>query len=80
MYIAGFRFVQEKAIDLCVEWILNEYRNNRALETSLKSRHQIQKLFDLKYINQLFINLQNEVINCNSNIIKIILLIINLYT
>lgn len=56
-----FRFVQEKTIKLCIEWILIEYRNNSKLETSLKSRHQIQKLFDLKYINQLFVGVENEV-------------------
>lgn len=54
------KFVQEKTIALCIEWILIEYRNNSALETSLKSRYQIQKLFDLKYINQLFIGIENQ--------------------
>ncbi|XP_022171790.1 conserved oligomeric Golgi complex subunit 1 [Myzus persicae] len=54
------KFVQEKTIALCTEWILIEYRNNSELETSLKSRHQIQKLFDLKYINQLFIGIENQ--------------------
>lgn len=39
-----------------------EYHSNSKLETSLKSRHQIQKLFDLKYISQLFISIENEVI------------------
>lgn len=57
-----FRFVQEKTITVCIEWILTEYHNNSELETSLKSRYQIQKLFDLKYINQLFIGIENEVI------------------
>ncbi|VVC36063.1 Hypothetical protein CINCED_3A013520 [Cinara cedri] len=54
------KFVQEKTIALCIEWILIEYRDNSVLETSLKSRYQIQKLFDLKYINQLFISIENE--------------------
>lgn len=44
-----------------------EYKDNSVLETSLKSRYQIQKLFDLKYINQLFIGIDNEV-----NIMQII--------
>lgn len=57
-----FRFVQNKTIDLCIEWILMEYYDNGVLETSLKSKHQIQKLFDLKYINQLFISIENDVI------------------
>jgi len=56
-----YRFVQEKTIALCTEWILNEYQNNSELETSLKSKHQIQKLFDLKYINQLLIGVENQV-------------------
>lgn len=57
-----FRFVQNKTIDLCIEWILMEYYDNSVLETPLKSRHQIQKLFDLKYINQIFISIENDVI------------------
>lgn len=57
-----FRFVQNKTIDLCIEWILMEYYDNGVLETPLKSRHQIQKLFDLKYINQIFISIENDVI------------------
>lgn len=56
-----FRIIQDKTIVRCIEWILMEYHNNSLLETSLKSRHQIQKLFDLKYINQLFIGIENEV-------------------
>lgn len=48
-------------IALCIEWILTEYRDNSSLETTLKSKHQIQKLFDLKYINQLFVSVENEV-------------------
>jgi hypothetical protein len=59
----NFRFVQEKTIALCIEWILTEYHDNSALETTLKSRYQIQKLFDLKYINQLFVSIENEVTN-----------------
>jgi len=59
--IFTFRFVQEKTIALCTEWLLNEYQNNSELETSLKSRHQLQKLFDLKYINQLLIGVENQV-------------------
>uniref|UniRef100_A0A2S2PYU2 Conserved oligomeric Golgi complex subunit 1 n=1 Tax=Sipha flava TaxID=143950 RepID=A0A2S2PYU2_9HEMI len=54
------KFVQEKTIALCIEWILTEYHDNSALETTLKSRYQIQKLFDLKYINQLFVSIENE--------------------
>lgn len=62
MFNIMFRFIQEKTIALCIEWILIEYRDNGVLETSLKSKYQIQKLFDLKYINQLFISIENDVI------------------
>ncbi|XP_050441293.1 uncharacterized protein LOC126846140 isoform X2 [Adelges cooleyi] len=69
------RFVQERTITLSTDWILSAYKSNSEIDVILKSRYQIQKLFDLKYINTLFIGVENK--NLSAKCSEIILLIEN---
>ncbi|XP_050523632.1 conserved oligomeric Golgi complex subunit 1 isoform X2 [Daktulosphaira vitifoliae] len=67
------RLIHENLISSCINWILEEYKSNFEVETSLKSKYQIQKLFDLKYISMLFISVENEALSskCSQIIVDI---------